>query len=238
MLYIALILFFSFWGLFIDSIVKRKRIRGFYLKGFTSLTFILVFAIGVYDFFIKNNGLSLSSIDSKYLIFTLFIGLGLVCGLVGDLFLEVQYFCEEKKDSQILSGMVTFFIGHIFYIVALSSLIGFNYLSIMVGLVFMVVVAIGGVVLKMDFGKLKFPSYLYTFIIFTMVGQSLFLAIDNRFSFFSIVLMLGALLFGISDLLLAPIYFKGEKRVSFAIANLATYYLAQLLIAISIFLIV
>jgi hypothetical protein len=67
-----------------------------------------------------------------------------------------------------------------------------------------------------------------------MVGQSLFLAIDSQFSLFSVVLMSGALLFGISDLLLAPIYFKGEKRVSFVIANLATYYLAQLLIAISI----
>jgi uncharacterized membrane protein YhhN len=234
MLYVALVLFFSFWGLFINSIVKKKRMKGFYLKGFTSLTFVLVFAIGVYDFYVKNNGLTLSLIDNKYLIFTLFIGLGLVCGLLGDLFLEVQYFYDKEKDSQIFSGMIAFFIGHIFYIVALSALIGFNYLSIIIGLVFTLVVAVGGIVLKMNFGKLKLPSYLYTFIIFTMVGQSMFLAIDNQFNLFSIVLMLGAILFGISDLLLAPIYFKGDKRVSFAIANLATYYLAQLFIALSI----
>jgi uncharacterized membrane protein YhhN len=234
MLYVALVLFFSFWGLFINSIVKKKRMKGFYLKGFTSLTFMLVFAIGVYDFYVKNNGLTLSLIDNKYLIFTLFIGLGLVCGLLGDLFLEVQYFYDKEKDSQIFSGMIAFFIGHIFYIVALSALIGFNYLSMIIGLVFTLVVAVGGIVLKMNFGKLKLPSYLYTFIIFTMVGQSMFLAIDNQFNLFSIVLMLGAILFGISDLLLAPIYFKGDKRVSFAIANLATYYLAQLFIALSI----
>jgi uncharacterized membrane protein YhhN len=208
--------------------------KGFYLKGFTSLGFIIVFAIGVHDFYIKSNGLTLSILDNKYLIFTLFIGLGLVCGLIGDLFLEVQYFYEDKKDSQIFSGMVAFFIGHVFYIVALSALIGFNYLSLIVGIVFTLIVAIGGVVLKMDFGKLKLPSYLYTFIIFTMVGQSFFLAVDSQFNLFSVVLMLGALLFGISDLLLAPIYFKGDKRVSFAVANLATYYLAQLFIALSI----
>lgn len=234
MLYIALILFFSFWSLFIYSIVKGQRMKGFYLKGFTSLGFIIVFAIGVHDFYIKSNGLTLSILDNKYLIFTLFIGLGLVCGLIGDLFLEVQYFYEDKKDSQIFSGMVAFFIGHVFYIVALSALIGFNYLSLIVGIVFTLIVAIGGVVLKMDFGKLKLPSYLYTFIIFTMVGQSFFLAVDSQFNLFSVVLMLGALLFGISDLLLAPIYFKGDKRVSFAVANLATYYLAQLFIALSI----
>ena len=234
MLYIALILFFSFWSLFIYSIVKGQRMKGFYLKGFTSLGFIIVFAIGVHDFYIKSNGLTLSILDNKYLIFTLFIGLGLVCGLIGDLFLEVQYFYEDKKNTQIFSGMVAFFIGHAFYIVALSSLIGFNYLSLIVGIVFTLIVAIGGVVLKMDFGKLKLPSYLYTFIIFTMVGQSFFLAVDSQFNLFSVVLMLGALLFGISDLLLAPIYFKGDKRVSFAVANLATYYLAQLFIALSI----
>ncbi len=234
MLYIALILFFSFWSLFIYSIVKGQRMKGFYLKGFTSLGFIIVFAIGVHDFYIKSNGLTLSILDNKYLIFTLFIGLGLVCGLIGDLFLEVQYFYEDKKNTQIFSGMVAFFIGHVFYIVALSALIGFNYLSLIVGIVFTLIVAIGGVVLKMDFGKLKLPSYLYTFIIFTMVGQSFFLAVDSQFNLFSVVLMLGALLFGISDLLLAPIYFKGDKRVSFAVANLATYYLAQLFIALSI----
>ena len=183
---------------------------GLYLKGFTSLGFIIVFAIGVHDFYIKSNGLTLSILDNKYLIFTLFIGLGLVCGLIGDLFLEVQYFYEDKKNTQIFSGMVAFFIGHVFYIVALSALIGFNYLSLIVGIVFTLIVAIGGVVLKMDFGKLKLPSYLYTFIIFTMVGQSFFLAVDSQFNLFSVVLMLGALLFGISDLLLAPIYFKGD----------------------------
>ena len=234
MLYVTLVLFLSFWSLFIISIVKKQRIKGFYFKGFTSLAFILIFAVGVYDLYVKNNGMNLSFIDKKHILFTIFVALGLVCGLLGDLFLEVQYFYKEKKNSQIFSGMVAFFIGHVFYIIAISSLIGFNYLSIIVGLVFTIAVVIGGFILKMNFGKLKLPSYLYTFIIFTMVGQSLFLAIDSQFSLFSVVLMSGALLFGISDLLLAPIYFKGEKRVSFVIANLATYYLAQLLIAISI----
>ena len=44
-----------------------------------------------------------------------------------------------------------------------------------------------------------------------------------------------AILFGISDLLLAPIYFKDEKSKFFVVSNLATYYLGQFLIALSIF---
>lgn len=234
MIYVLLFLFFMLLILFIYFIILKNRIIGFYLKGFTSLLFLLIYGYGIYDFFIRSNGLSIALNDIKFIYFILFIGLGLICGLVGDLFLEVQYFYNEKKESQILYGMTSFFLGHVFYIIAISALIGFNFVSVLVGLGFTLLIAIGGQVLKMDFGVLRIPSYLYTFIIFTMVGQAFFLGVNYNFNLFSLVLMLGAILFGISDLILAPIYFKNEKRVSFTILNLSTYYLAQLLIAISI----
>ena len=234
MIYVLLFAFFILLILFIYFIVMKNRILGFYLKGFTSLSFLLIFGYGIHDFFIKNDGLSMALNDNKFLYFTLFIGLGLICGLVGDLFLEVQYFYDKKKESQILYGMISFFMGHVFYIIAISTLIGFNFFSVLIGLVFTLLIAVGGQVLKMDFGVLRIPSYMYTFIIFTMVGQAFFLGISYDFNLFSLTLMIGAILFGISDLILAPIYFKNEKRASFAILNLSTYYMAQLLIAISI----
>jgi hypothetical protein len=88
--------------------------------------------------------------------------------------------------------------------------------------------------MKINFGNLWFMTYLYTFIIFTMVGMSINQAIELNLNGFSITFMIGAILFGVSDLLLAPIYFKNETSKLFVIGNLATYYLGQGLIAISI----
>ncbi|MDY0278685.1 MAG: lysoplasmalogenase family protein [Acholeplasma sp.] len=234
MMYGLLVLFLIILVTFMYFVILKNRIIGFYLKGLSSLSFVFIYGYGVYNFFIKNDGLDLTLSNNKFIYFILFIGLGLICGLLGDLFLEVQYFYEEKKHVQILYGMAAFFIGHVFYILAISALIGFNLISILVGLVFTLLIAVGGEVLKMDFGILRFPSYLYTFIIFTMVGQAFFLAYSNNFNSFSLILMIGAILFGVSDLILAPIYFKNEKRVTFSILNLSAYYIAQMLIAISI----
>ncbi len=95
------------------------------------------------------------------------------------------------------------------------------------------VVYVGSKLMKIDFKSLAIMSYIYTFIIFTMVGLSVIVYI-NDLSQASLIFMIGALLFGISDLLLAPIYFKEEKSKLFVVGNLGTYYLGQLLIALSI----
>lgn len=234
MIYVLLVLFLTFLSFFIYFIILKKRIIGFYLKGLTSLSFISVYSYGIYNFYIENNGLLIAQNNNEFFYFTIFLGLGLIFGLVGDLFLEVQYFFESKKDIQIFYGMIVFFIGHVFYIVAMSILVDFNFLSILIGLAFTLIIVVGGHILKMEFGVLRIPSYLYTFIIFTMVGQALFLVMSNQFNQLSICFLIGAVLFAISDLILAPIYFKNERRTSFSILNLLTYYFAQLLLALTV----
>ena len=130
-------------------------------------------------------------------------------------------------------GMIAFGLGHIFYILALSSYYRFSYWSLFIGIMMVGVVYLGSKLMKIDFKSLALMSYLYTFIIFTMVGLSVIVYINNLGQA-SLIFMLGAILFGVSDLLLAPIYFKAEKSNLFVISNLGTYYLGQLLIALSI----
>ena len=234
MIYALIFLFVLMWSLFIYHVIKGKRLRGFYFKGFTSFMFIVVF---LYSVFYKET----SSFAEPSIIlllvgemrFILFIGLGLVLGLIGDLILEVQYFHEDHKNEQISAGMIAFGLGHIFYILALSSYYDFSPWSILIGGLMVIVVYVGSKLMKIDFKSLSIMTYMYTFIIFIMVGLSVIVYI-NDLSKASLIFMMGALLFGISDLLLAPIYFKEEKSKLFVVGNLITYYLGQLLIALSI----
>ena len=234
MLYLILGILGISWSLFIYLVIKGRRLDGFYIKGFTSFVFIFLYAFSVYNIFINSQSL----ISESKMILIIGIGLGLVLGLIGDLFLEVQYFYPKLKIKQIKYGMIVFGFSHIFYLIAITELVVFNYFSLLIGLLMTLVTYIGAKGLKLDFGKLKLFSYGYSFVIFTMVGQSIFQAIELNGSSYSVIYMIGALLFGISDLLLAPIYFKKESNNFFVIANLGTYYLGQTLIALSIYFLV
>ncbi|MGE4571629.1 MAG: lysoplasmalogenase family protein [Candidatus Izemoplasmatales bacterium] len=230
MLYLILGILFLSWLLFIYLIIKDRRLDGFYIKGFTSFVFVFLYFYGLYN--ALSNSLIL--INDSYIILMISLGLGLVLGLIGDLFLEVQYFYPKLKIKQIKYGMIIFGFGHIFYLIGMTEIVSFNYFSLLIGLIMTLITYFGSKVLKLDFGKLKLFSYGYSFIIFTMVGQSIFQALDLK-NTYSILFMIGAILFGISDLLLAPIYFKEEKNYFFVISNLGTYYLGQTLIALSIY---
>ncbi len=234
MIYLLLALFILMWSLFIYHVTHDKRLEGFYFKGFTSFMFLIIFGYGVFRF-TTTQPLVFQSLlfEYKYIYLIIFVMFGLVAGLIGDLFLEVQWFYEKRRNYILKQGMVVFLIGHVFYIFGISSFVGFNYLALIVGLVMTIVVYIGSKIMKIDFQNLKLMTYVYTFVIFTMVGLAVIQAVELSFSLYSISFMIGAILFGISDLLLAPIYFKNERGNLFVVGNLFTYYLGQLLIALA-----
>ena len=97
-----------------------------------------------------------------------------------------------------------------------------------------IVIYFGSQILKFEMGKAKVASLIYTFIIFMFVGQAVAFAGYVNYNTFSIMILIGAILFSISDLVLAPIYFKETYPRWLIIINYATYYGAQLLIAASI----
>lgn len=236
MIYGLIAAFLLLWGLFIYKVVTDKRLEGFFYKGFSSFLFIAVAVYSSYEYFSLTDGMLFSLLThTKYVTLILCIILGLVAGLIGDLFLEVQYFHDKQKNYTIHQGMIIFLIGHVLYIIGLVSFIKFNLIALVIGLVMTVVVYAGGKVMKLQMGKLATMTYIYTFVIFTMVGFAIIQASELSFNLYSISFMVGAILFGISDLVLAPIYFKDEKSKFFVVLNLSTYYLGQLLIALSIF---
>ena len=89
--------------------------------------------------------------------------------------------------------------------------------------------------LKFKMGKARIPSYFYAFLIFTMIAQSMIFYMQVPDATFFLLFMIGAILFGISDLILAPIYYQKQQKPIMIILNLLTYYGAQILIAFSLF---
>jgi uncharacterized membrane protein YhhN len=210
---------------FIYFEISSKPIDAFMNKGLASFGFILVFA---YSF--------LENAETYVIPFAVLILLGLICGLLGDLYLAQRTLRPMDENFKIInSGILCFSMGHIFYLAALLMLAPIHYFAFLVSFIMTVIVIVGSKVLKFEMNISKYPSYFYSILIFLMIGQALGYGILLNFNMHALLLLLGAVLFGISDLILAPIYFQNNKSKLMIISNLATYYLAQILIALSIY---
>ncbi len=148
---------------------------------------------------------------------------GLIFCLGGDVFLMLpaKFF---------IAGLVSFLIGHIFYIVAFVSDGGFN-----LALVWLAPLIVFGLViyrlLHSHLGKLRGPVIVYVLAILTMAWQAL-----GRWSAIgasgALLAAAGAVLFVISDAVLALDRFR-QKFGAARIVVLSTYWAAQWLIALS-----
>ena len=148
---------------------------------------------------------------------------GLLFSLLGDILLMIP-------GDRFLAGLAAFFIAHIFYVsgfwIGQGALVLWPVLP-MLGLAGLI-----GWILKDDLGKMKIPALAYMGLISSMVwlawsrwisgGQ-----LDHLLAF------CGAVLFLISDLILAVNRFKVEFKAARAL-DLLTYYAGQWLIALSL----
>lgn len=157
-------------------------------------------------------------------------------GLVGDGILALKEIDTSRDFLVILSGTISFAIGHIFYYVALILFAGFSFLPIAIGAALdCIIVVVSLLGLKLNFGKLLAPSIIYAFILATTMVQAVYAAIVIGGSVASILLCVGFVLFLLSDLVLSLIYFAGKKDKKLYITNYTLYYLAQILIMLAIF---
>ena len=143
--------------------------------------------------------------------------------------------------------MFSFAFGHIFYILAL--LIGFYIkgnplymvipftLPILIISIYMVVAKRVGI----NFGKGMLPfGIFYLYCLSSMVFSSLCMAILHQFALPTLIMFLvGAVFFASSDMMLTGAYFKEGKRSKIYMATYSVfYYIAQFVIAFSIFFLV
>ena len=181
-----------------------------YVYFFKPLTMLLIMLVALLEPAI--------SPSYKYLILA-----GLLFSLAGDVFLMLP-------SDRFVSGLIAFLIAHLLYIVAFAAKVdGLLYWPLIP------LVILGGVVYTMIYPSLeemKIAVLLYVLVILTMAwlawewwaqtGQK-----DALIAFF------GAMLFVVSDVILAFNRFRGAVKYYSAL-NLTTYFGAQCLLATSI----
>ena len=156
----------------------------------------------------------------KYLIVA-----GLLCSLLGDIFLMLP-------SDRFIPGLLSFLVAHVFYIAAFTYGSAPHLNALWYAIPFLVY---GGAMLWILFphlGRMKLPVLIYMLVILVMAWQASVRCRETELAG-SALAFFGALLFTASDSILALNRFRGRiEHAQFYI--LSTYFTAQWLIALSV----
>lgn len=175
--------------------------------------------------------------------FALFIGGGLLFGLLGDIWLDLKFCYPQDDDLFTKLGFSSFAVGHFFYIAAIvtGASAGFRLNALLCALGVAVVVALvvyfGEKVMKLHYGAYKMISTLYGALLFFMTAFAIFTAVFSgvKENMHLLVMGIGGVLFAVSDLILSGTYFgEGKNRPVDIVTNHVTYYMAQFIIALAL----
>ena len=240
---ILLILSVALAAMFIVVRVKMGGLMGLVTKTVASFGFVSSAIIGL----VITDATELS----KWAIGLIVIGL--LCGMVGDIILDLKVIYSDKDHYYLNTGMTSFFVGHIFYIVAFSLLVGANIdkygdniqmfgctipllITVAASAVLTVLITVSSTkMMGLNFGKFKWQTIGYTFILCSSMIYNLVLSIMGGGMWLAFV---GMLLFFLSDVVLSFQYFGGKIADKKMIAiNHGLYYAAQIVIVAVLFLI-
>lgn len=167
---------------------------------------------------------------------------GACFGMLGDIVLDLKYSKLNDADRCTNLGFWTFLIGHIFYSIAMVSVYGIeviNVICVAIGIVAGIVIAVvTEKVMKLEYGKFKKITILYTAVLCMTLGFAGGYTITECYTLHSVLLNIGFALFVLSDAFLAGLYFSKDEKVrtnrKSIVLNHATYYAAQYIIALSL----
>ena len=218
----------------------REKIKAYSLKAvlIKSVVSTLFVAVGVYGWYVS------AAHGSQGLTCALVI-MGLICGLLGDIWLDLKYVFPEQRQLFTYAGFASFGVGHVFYLAGLLT--GFypsdGLAYVLVPIALAVVMSIGNVLLeepmKLHYGHMKPVVIAYGILLFSFLLVSGGLALYYDWNEAALnVFFAGGILFTASDLVLSGTYFGtgNERPLNFAL-NYFTYYPAQFLIATALMLV-
>ena len=236
------ILFYVFLGLavimagvFIAFSNGQKSLKPLIFKAIASFLFTLVALFACFS-----NGFG-AGLGTNLNIAALLFILGFVASCFGDVILALPDWerNQDIKQKLILSGGLAFTVAHVCYFIGMVLIYGFAWYVVLMALAFAAFFYLFNTqVLKSDFGPMKYGIMIYAFFVSFVACQGIYALIALGFGIYALFIALGFLLFYASDVVLMNIYFgKGDEsrnRKAYYY-NLAFYYLAQILLAASLF---
>lgn len=176
----------------------------FFLMGVTNLVYCLI-----------------NKTDKK---FPIFQTIGLFFAMLGDIILNIEF----------IPGAILFAVAHVFYFIAYCHIVKFAWKDLIAGGCIFVVSLILLLTLPLNFGGIlmQIICIFYALIISLMVGKAVTNIIREK-SILNIIILIGSVLFYISDFMLVLNVFGGIRIADYFC--LGTYYPAQILLAFSLF---
>ncbi len=246
MSYVFVTIGVAFLVLFLLKRDKNGSILATFLKSLVSIMFIVTALVSMID-------------ANKFGISFILIIIGLICGMLGDILLDLKVYFKtlnltnnvniRDHDYLMYFGMLSFGIGHIMYIMSTylfnNNLWLYLILSLLIGIALILLIMLISIkLLKMNYSKFLIPSICYGFLLCSFTVFMIFRIVKN-YSLGNLFLLLGSILFLLSDLVLSMTYFSKEEDYKksgilnpesrFMISiNHILYYAAQFIIALSI----
>ncbi|MCD8396156.1 MAG: lysoplasmalogenase [Lachnospiraceae bacterium] len=196
------------------------------LKSFTSFFFLTTLGVAALT-------------EGRHFQFALFVGGGLLLGLMGDIWLELKGLYPEDSEAWTMMGFLMFLVGHFFYLAAAASVAGFRTEAFVAGIISaltaLAFIYLGEKPMHFQYGKFKAISSVYGALLFFMAAYTVACAILLQ-NLGLLVMGIGGVLFLLSSLVLSIIYFREEKKEESAllVINYVLYYVGQYLIASSV----
>ena len=215
--------------------VREQRTIAVVLKGFTSLMFIATAVVAWQTSKNPNH------------MFGLFVIIGLVFGLAGDVLLDIKYIALKKEHLFTVLGFLAFAACHAFFTTGLFiHFFDFNaspFYLIVPALVTALLVVITLLMEKFTMIRYKdMKPYVILYGIFLFFTVTIYLSacIQSGWNNTTLIIMFAGLVaFALSDLILNNTYFaSGFNTPAFIISNHFLYYAGQFAIAVALFFII
>lgn len=207
--------------LFISNELGGRMLKAAVLKGCASLMFV---CLGAW---------ALSGHSSS---FGVLVMVGLVLGMVGDVLLNMRFLYTGSASNKVFAvGILAFLSGHFLYIAALIGRSTAILLPAVVTCAVLSVISVPQLIKHVTAPSrgLKIFGYVYLVIVIAMFSLAACLLVTGGVCPLHLLFFAGALLFVVSDFIM--IYYSfGKKLKLLRVANLLLYYVAQLLIALTI----
>ncbi|MDO4529357.1 MAG: lysoplasmalogenase family protein, partial [Lachnospiraceae bacterium] len=169
------------------------------LKTIASLLFILLGLTGCF----------FSSLPVPML--ALFMVFGLVCGLIGDIYLDMKFVYPKDETLNTFTGFGAFMLGHCFYTIFLFSYYKITLvhllISIAAGIVIGIAIFVTPKLMKLNYGRYRVISSIYAGLLVFVTVYALLLEVAAGHSVSKLLFFIGIVLFLLSDLILSQIYF-------------------------------